>query len=108
MLSHLQLFPLQPESECRARPDCLLELPARIVTCCAACTLISLEIVCGSTGPDGITGSLPSEWGSSEAFQLLQTLIIDTCSITGEHGFLENVDAPPDWQCFLISFHFIL
>lgn len=123
-LSHLQGLPLQPDLE--ARPDCLLELLARIIACCAACTnhqadstnacltgtlpgswggngsfaaLVVLEIGCGSNLPDGITGSMPSEWGSSEAFQLLQTLIIDTCSIAGEHGFLANVDAPPDWPC---------
>ncbi len=126
MLSHLQVLPLLPMSEGRAKPDCVSEPPARIETCCAACTehqagstngcvagtlpqswgangsfaaLVSLEIGCGSntsTGPDGITGSLPSEWASSETIQLLQTLIISSGSITGEHGFLGKVD---DWYC---------
>ena len=47
--------------------------------------LKSLEIDCGSNTSysinDGITGSLPSEWGSSERFQFLQTLSINGAAL---------------------------
>lgn len=45
--------------------------------------LIGLQLGADTSGICGLSGTLPTEWGSASVFQQLATLWIANCSITG-------------------------